>query len=84
MSDEPLKIPLAPDLEARLDALAYRTQRTPSVIAAEAIERYVTRETGIVDSLNRALEDEQAGRLTPHDQVMQAADAILAEGRTKG
>jgi len=84
MSDEPLKIPLAPDLEARLDALAYRTRRTPSVIAAEAIDRYVTRETGIVDSLNRALEDEEAGRVTPHDGVMREADTILARGGTEG
>lgn len=79
MSDEPLKIPLAPELEARLDALAYTTQRTPSVIAAEAIERYVTRETCIIDSIERALDDERAGRTTTHDSVMAAADTILAK-----
>jgi len=60
--------------------LAYSTQRTPSVIAAEAIERYVIHETRIIDSIERALDDERAGRLTSHASVMDAADAIIAEG----
>jgi len=76
--DETLSVPLAPDLEAKLDALAYSTQRTPSVIAAEAIARYVMQETGIVDGIERALADERAGRLTPHSSVKTEADAILA------
>lgn len=83
MSSATLTVRLAPELKDRLGTLADSTQRTKSFLASEAIERYVERELEIVASIERGIADMKAGRVTPHSEVMQEADAIIAAARNK-
>ena len=83
MSSATLTVRLAPELKDRLGTLADSTQRTKSFLASEAIERYVERELEIVASIERGIADMKAGRVTPHSEVMQEADTIIAAARNK-
>lgn len=78
MSSATLTVRLSPELKDRLGLLAENTDRTKSFLAAEAIERYVSREMEIIGSIERGLEDMKAGRVTSHADVMQEADAVIA------
>lgn len=73
----PLTIQLTPETEARLARLAERTNHAPSVLAADAITQYVSRESGILDGIARGLADRDAGRLVPHDEAMARLDAAI-------
>lgn len=78
-----MTIRVTPDLKEKLGRLAESTRRTKSYLAAEAVEAYVNRELQIIEGIQRGLTDMEAGRVTPHDQVMARADQIITEARQK-
>lgn len=78
-----MTIRVSPDLKEKLGRLAQNTRRTRSYLAAEAVEAYVNRELRIIEGIQRGLADMEAGRVTPHDEVMAKADQIIAEARKK-
>ncbi len=65
-----LTVRMSPTTKAKLTALANRTDRSKSYLANDAIERYLERELGIVEGVERGLADMEAGRLVPHDDAM--------------
>jgi predicted transcriptional regulator len=79
LSTTALTVHLPPEIKARLDLLAERTRRTKSFLAGEAIAGYVAHELAIIEGIHEGLEDVRAGRVTPHDQVMEEVRAIIAD-----
>jgi predicted transcriptional regulator len=71
------------DLKEKLARLALSTRRTKSWLAAEAVEAYVNRELQIIEGVRRGLADKEAGRVTPHDEVISMADGIIAQARQR-
>lgn len=65
-----MTIRLSAELKSKLERVADNTRRSKSWLAGEAIERYVDRELEIINGIERGLADVQAGRVTPHDEVM--------------
>ena len=53
----------------RLEALAKRSRRSKSFLAAEAIAAYVETESWQLDEIAAGLEDLDAGRVVEHDEV---------------
>ena len=87
MASTTLTVRLPPELKKRLGKLAERTRRTKSFLAGEAIAGYVEREMDIVAGIERGLEDREAGRVVPHEDVMADIDATIARagpGKPKG
>jgi predicted transcriptional regulator len=78
-----ITVRVTPDLKEKLGRLAQSTRRTSSFLAAEAVEAYVNRELQIIEGIQRGLADMEAGRVTPHDEVMARAEQIIAEARQK-
>jgi predicted transcriptional regulator len=74
-----LTVDLPPEVKDRLDRLAERTRRNRSLIAGEAIADYVRRELAIIDDIEEARAEVRAGRIVPHDQVMDEVRAIIEE-----
>lgn len=81
MNSETLTIRLDAATKKQLGVLAENTRRTRSFLAAEAIERYVEQEMRIIETVQAGLDDERAGRVTSHEDVMAEADAILGTTR---
>ena len=75
---------LPPEVKHRLDLLAERTRRTRSFLAGEAIAGYVADELAIIESIQGGLDDLRAGRVVPHDQVMEEVRAIIADAERRG
>lgn len=73
-----LTIRLTRQAKDQLGRLADLTHRTKSFLAAEAIERYLTREIEIVEGIERGLEDMAANRVVPHDEAMARLEATIA------
>jgi len=73
-----LTIRLTPEAKEQLSRLATATHRTKSFLAAEAISRYIEREAGIIEGVERGLADMRAGRVVPHDEAMARLEATIA------
>jgi predicted transcriptional regulator len=65
-----LTIRLTPEAKEQLSHLAQVTHRSKSFLAAEAIAKYISRESEIVAGIERGLADMKAGRVVPHDEAM--------------
>ena len=80
-----ITVRLKPQVKEQLARLSERTNRTRSYLAAEAIEAYVARESGILEGIGRGLDDLKANRLVPHDEAMAELDAAIdsADGEQK-
>jgi predicted transcriptional regulator len=65
----------------QLTLLAERTRRTRSFLAAEAIAEYVARQLEIVEAIEAGRNDARAGRVVPHDDVMDEAKAVIQAAR---
>ncbi len=78
-----LTVRLSHQTKQQLADLADRTRRTRSFLAAEAIADYVTRELAIIEAIQRGQADASAGRLTPHEAVVQEVQAVIQAARTK-
>lgn len=82
-----MTIRLSSATKEKLAELAQHTRRTKSFLASEAIADYVERELAIVAGVQRGLADMEAGRVTPHRDVMNEIDDIIAlseSGRKTG
>lgn len=77
MSSTTVTVRLPAEVKNRLDLLAERTRRTRSFLAGEAIAGYVAHDLAIIEGIHEGLEDVRAGRVTPHDQVMEEIRAII-------
>jgi predicted transcriptional regulator len=75
---------LSPEIKHRLDLLAERTRQTRSFPAGEAIAGYVAHELATIESIRAGLGDLRAGRVVPHDQVMEEVRAIIADAERRG
>lgn len=72
-----LTVRLAPETKAKLDRLAEITERSKSFLAAKALEEYADRELEICEGILEGIADAEAGRTTPHEQVMAEMQAII-------
>ena len=81
MNTTTLTVRLPAEVKDRLDLLAERTRRTKSFLAGEAIAGYVAHELAIIEGIHEGLDDVRAGRVTPHDQVMEEVRAIIADAK---
>jgi predicted transcriptional regulator len=85
MSDDTtLTVRLSDRTKDRLARLEGCTRRSRSLLAEEAIADYVERELAIIDKIERGRADVRAGRVTPHDEVVRDARAIIEAARSKG
>jgi predicted transcriptional regulator len=76
-STDTMTVRLSSETKAKLTELAEHTRRTKSFLAGEAITDYVECELAIVAAIKRGLADMEAGRVTPHKEVMrQIRDTI--------
>ena len=66
---ETLSIRLDSATKQRLDALAKRSQRSKSFLAAEAIAAYVEQEEWQLGEIHAAIEELDAGQAVGHDKV---------------
>lgn len=78
-----MTVRLSRETKAKLAELSQHTRRTKSFLAGEAITDYVERELAIVAGIHRGLADMEAGRVTPHDEVMAELDEIIAAAEQK-
>lgn len=74
-----IRLPL--DVSDKLSRLAKGTDRSRSYLAAAALSAYVDRELEIIEGIQQGLDDVQAGRVVPHEQVVAEAEAIIAQSR---
>lgn len=74
---ETVTVRLKPETKSRLEALALHTRRTKSFLAGEAIADYVERELAIVEAITRGLDDVEAGRTIPHEEVKKRVMATI-------
>ena len=75
-----IRVPLA--VHEQLARLSQSTKRSRSYLAGEAVTAYVERELAIVEGIERGLADMRAGRVTPHDEVMDRIDAAIEAARS--
>jgi len=65
------------ETKAKLERIAEASQRSISYLAAEAIDAYVKIELPIIEGILRGLDDIEAGRVVPHEQVVAETKAII-------
>jgi predicted transcriptional regulator len=82
-SSTTLTVRLPAQVKKRLGRLAARTRRTRSYLAGEAIADFVERELAIIDAIQEGIDDANAGRVIPHEQVMAEMDAIIARAKRR-
>lgn len=66
---ETLSIRLASDVKTRLEALSSRTNRSKSLLAAEAIAAYVETEEWQLGEIDAGLEERDRGQAVSHRRV---------------
>ncbi|OYX64375.1 MAG: CopG family transcriptional regulator [Novosphingobium sp. 32-60-15] len=76
-----IRVPLA--VQEQLARLSQSTKRSRSYLAGEAVAAYVEHELAIIEGIERGLADMKAGRVTPHDEVMDRIDAAIEAAQTK-
>lgn len=76
-----IRVPLA--VQEQLARLSQSTKRSRSYLAGEAVAAYVEHELAIIEGIERGLADLKAGRVTPHDEVMDRIDAAIEAAQTK-
>jgi RHH-type rel operon transcriptional repressor/antitoxin RelB len=80
---ETLSIRLDAGTKRRLDALARRSRRSKSFLAAEAIAAYVEAEEWQLGEIQASLEELDAGRTVSHDKVSKWLRSWGQKGETK-
>ena len=74
-----VRIPV--ELRDKLDRLAKAMERSRSYVAVEALEDYVRYETEILDGIEEAEADFEAGRFYTHKEAMAEFDNMVEEAR---
>ncbi|MCG8350851.1 MAG: ribbon-helix-helix protein, CopG family [Chloroflexales bacterium] len=67
------------ELRNQVDEIARVLRRERSWIVEEAVRRYIAEQAAFIAAVRRGQEDAQAGRVTPHEDVMQELDRIIDE-----
>ncbi|MGE0282971.1 MAG: CopG family ribbon-helix-helix protein [Rhizobiaceae bacterium] len=80
---ETVTVRLNPATKLRLEELAQQTRRTKSFLAGEAIADYVERELAIVQAIQRGIDDIEAGRTVPHEEVKRRIANILDRAKNQ-
>ena len=80
---ETLSIRIDPEVKTRLDALAHRTRRSKSFLAAEAIAAYVELEEWQLDQIRTGIEEAEAGKGVSHEKVSKWLRSWGKAGETK-
>lgn len=80
---ETLSIRLDAGTKRRLDALAQRSRRSKSFLAAEAIAAYIDSEEWQLGEIQNGIEDLDAGNGVGHEQVSKWLRSWGTEGETK-
>ncbi len=83
MASTTMTIRVPTEVHDKLTRLSQGTRRSRSYLAGEAVTAYVERELAIVEGIKRGLADAAAGRVTPHEEVMAQAHAIIDEAMRK-
>lgn len=78
-----LTIRLTLEAKRQLSHLADLTHRTKSFLAADAIAKYVARESEIIGGIERGLADIKAGRVVTHDEAMARLEGAIAATEQK-
>ncbi len=73
-----MTIRLPVSIKDKLDRLADGTRRSRSFLAAEAVTAYVEQELAIIEGIERARVEIDAGNSIPHEQAMDQLDAAIA------
>jgi predicted transcriptional regulator len=68
---------------ARVDKVAKVTGRTRAWFAAQAIREVADRELAYHESVQRGLDDADAGRTVPHEQVMAEIGQMIERHRAR-
>ena len=69
---------LPPDTKQRMEQLAKITKRSKTFLLEEAITQYLELNEWQLESISRGLEDLDAGRVTPHDDMIAEWEAKVA------
>ncbi len=72
-----VRIPI--ELRDQLDRLAKAMERSRSYVAVQALEDYVRYETEILDGIEEAEADLEAGRFYTSEQMQEEFDKLIAE-----
>jgi predicted transcriptional regulator len=78
-----ITIRISQETKAALDRLAELTHRSRSFLTSEALNQYLHDEVEIAEGIVQGLADAEAGRVVPHEQVMDEIDAMIAAARKK-
>ena len=70
MASTTLSIRVDETAKKRLQALSEATGRSSSYLAAEAVEHFLNTQEWQVKAIKKGLEDAEAGRVVPHEDVM--------------
>ena len=73
-----ITIRISQETKAALDRLAQLTKRSRSFLASEALAQYLHDEVEIAEGIQRGIEDADAGRVTPHEEVMAELREIIS------
>lgn len=72
-----VRIPV--ELREKLDRLAKAMERSRSYIAVEALDLFATHELQILDGLDEAMADVEAGRFFTTEQMQEELGKLIAE-----
>jgi predicted transcriptional regulator len=68
---------------ARIDKVANLTGRSRGWIAAQAIQEVADRELAFHEAVQRGIDDADAGRVVPHEQVMAEIGQMIERHRAR-
>jgi len=74
-----VRIPI--ELRDKLDRLAKAMERSRSYVAVQALEDYALYETEILDGIEEAEADFEAGRFYTHEEAMAEFDKMVEEAQ---
>ena len=72
-----MEVPLTPEQEAELKAIAVREGRDPDALAQQILSVYLKREAQFVAAVKRGIGSAERGDFVEHDEVMARIERIL-------
>jgi predicted transcriptional regulator len=73
-----MEVPLTPEVEAQLKAFAATREITPEALAIELLQRHLAYESWFKAEVQEGLDDLDAGRALPHEQVRESVAKYLS------
>jgi predicted transcriptional regulator len=72
-----MEVPLTPEQESELKAIAVREGRNPDTLAQEILGVYLKREAQFVAAVKRGIASAERGDFVEHDEVLARIERIL-------